>query len=98
MQHCGLCLIKPTYLQLMSLCTGGLRKDLICLCVSESMSSSFTPGKEVQRTLLGEAGIYLLGLSAVNDGSDSSSLYKRLKFSLAQGSIPQDPLPLWAGD
>lgn len=52
----------------------------------------------MKRTLLGEAGIYLLGLQAVNDGSDSSSLYKRLKFILAQGSIPQDPLPLWAGD
>lgn len=66
--------------------------------MSESMHRSFTQGEEVKRTLVGEAGIYLLGLQAVNDGSDSSSLYKRLKFILVQGSIPQDPPPLWAGD
>lgn len=60
----------------------------------------------MQSTLFEKAGIYLLGfrrprdqgLQAVNDDSDSSSLYKRLKFSLAQCSIPQDLLPLWAGD
>lgn len=34
------------------------------------------------------------GLQAVNDDFDSSSLYKRLKFSLVQCSIPQDLLPL----
>lgn len=63
-------------------------------------------GKDMQTALFGKAGIYLLGfrrlrdqgLQAVNDHCDSSSLYKRLKFSLAQCSIPQDLLPLWAGD
>lgn len=67
----------------------------------------FYTGKEVQSTLFEKAGIYLLGvqeaqgiqgLQAVNDDLTLSSLYKRLKFSLAQCSIPQDLLPLWAGD
>lgn len=63
---------------------------------------TFYTGKEVQSTLFEKAGIYLLGfrrprdggLQSVNDDSDSSSLYKRLKFSLARCSIPQDLLPL----
>lgn len=101
MRHCGPCIIKPTDLQLMLLCVGCHRKGLICLgvCVRLNQRAEVLhKGRKYSEHCFGDTGIYLLGLQAVNDGSDSSSVYKRLKFSLAQGSIPQDPLPLWAGD